>query len=238
MLKAPGKARYQNVLQDFGPQILGESTTFSSCRLWKPPQTNELKKGSSLPFNTVFLGNLIFKEVFQELKVSEEAATQCTKTVKQEGNVCVLMMREEFQENLDNQLWLLPVGVVHLVTLPVPFLVGHFITPKTPDCVNELLLASNPSRASFGEHKGEADGPKLDLCLFSLVGNWCLLDSKLDQLVGAGCVASHHCDQLFGLGLESSSEDFTLFMLQEKFNIPTPLSLLGILFLQENVQCF
>ena len=82
VFKAPGKARYQNVLQDLGPQILGQPTTFSSCRLWQPPQTNELEKGSSLPFNTVFLGNLIFKEVFQELEVSEEAATQCTETVK------------------------------------------------------------------------------------------------------------------------------------------------------------
>ena len=150
----------------------------------------------------------------------------------------VLMMREELQQNLDDQLWLLPVCVVHLVALPVPFLVGHLIAPKTPDCVYELLLTSNPPRTSFGEHKGEADSPKLDLGLFSLVGNWCLLDSKLDQLVGAGCVACHHCDQLLRLGLESSSEHFTLFVLEQEFNITTPLSLLCILFLQENVQGF
>ena len=83
MFKAPGKARYENVLEDLGSQILGQPPRLSSCGLWQSPQANKLKEGGPLPFHSVFLRHLVLKEVFEELEISEESATECTKAVEE-----------------------------------------------------------------------------------------------------------------------------------------------------------
>ena len=75
--------------------------------------------------------------------------------------MCFLVMFEELQEDLDNQLGLLPMGVINLVAFAMLLLVDQLIAPYPSDGLYQLLLASYPAGALFHQYGSKANSPVL-----------------------------------------------------------------------------
>jgi hypothetical protein len=55
------------------------------------PQLDELEEGGALPLNRVGLANVLLQEVFQELEVRNEPATQSPQELEEEQDLLVLV---------------------------------------------------------------------------------------------------------------------------------------------------
>ena len=83
MVKRPGKARNENVLENPGPQVLSQARCFPIGRLWQPPQPDKLKEGSPFPLNRIFHAHLSLQKILQELKVCQKPTAEGSQAVKQ-----------------------------------------------------------------------------------------------------------------------------------------------------------